>query len=490
MSRYSLKNLLLEIDTLVGAPDAGDPYVYRRKDDGWYTRNRDWPASRDWAFLDPKKPNFAKAIEKLNKAYPQYAFDISKITPKSQETQKSMTAAPKSTSKGDFLVIRSKKIPGNFLSTKTVQALTNIVEGNQPMLDEESSITSDGTRALLAAQYILDFPQDPAWSPEFEEKVKKFQSIRPNLKYKSDLSMRATSFGDDDTYGKIDAETANELLSRSPAAMRLLGRIPAAPAPNLYAVGSETLQDPEGLIIMPEVKEKALIDAQNLKPGSKVGKLTLDLDALRAGQTCKVALCSVEWCAQYVAEVFRTPAMRADAGDAWTQHSIDAASENRLKFSGFMNLDKPKIELVTKAYRLSNRTGSNKQISQIVGKLVPSQDQIKSQLALGDIVGLYNPGSTFFSTAVHAAGAGRFYDPATDETSSAEIRPDVMWEPDTLLKNGTGFGMNTHLGFVGAMLDGTPIIFHNIHREVFATPVSANSDYPVLWAKSPEQLSL
>jgi hypothetical protein len=482
--------LLLEVDTFVGSPDPGDPYVYRRKDDGWYTRNKSWPASRPWAFLDPQKPNFVKAIEKLNKAYPNLAFDIGKTETTPKESQQSMTAVPKVAANSDFQVIRSKKIPGNFISTKTAQALSNIIGRTQPTLDEETSTTSTGLQALLAAQFILDFPQAPVWSTEFEDKVKEFQRMRSNLKYKADLVTRATNFGNDDTYGKIDAETANELLSRSPAAMRLAGKIPAVAPPKLYAVGSEKLQDQEGLIIMPEVKEKALIDAQKLKPGSKVGKLTLDLNALRAGQTCKVGLCSLEWCADYVAAVFKTPVMRADAGDAWTQHSIDAAAENRLKFSAFMNLDKDKIDLVTKAYRLSNRPGTSKQISQIVGKLVPNQEEIKSQLSLGDIVGLYNQGSDFFSIAVHAAGAGRFYNPETKEISSAAMQPNVMWEPKALLRAGTGFGMNTHLGFVGAILDGVPIIFHNIHYEVHATPVTTSSEYPVLWAKTPEQISL
>ena len=468
-----------------GGMSVNDPYVYRRQTDGWYTRKKDSPATKPWVFLNPNNNNFAKAIVRLNKMHPDYTFDISATQPQPKEKQQGMAASPPGTPKGGNLVIKSEKITGNFLSTKTVNALKSIAEGGQPTLDEESSMTAAGTYALLAAQFILDFPQDVVWTTAFEDKVKEFQKSRPNLSQISNLSSRATNFGDDDTYGKIDAATANELLSRSPSAKSILAGKTIAAAPKPYTISSETLPGAEGLVIMPEIKEKALKDAQRMKGGTQVGKLNLDLPKLRAGQTCKVGLCSTYWCSDYVAEVFMTPTQRADAGDAWLQHSLEASKSGRLKFSGFMNLDSNEINLVTKAYRLANKAGTSAQISQIVGNLVPSQEEIKSQLSLGDIVGLYNKSSTFFSTAVHAAGAGRFYNPKTNEQSDDKMQPMVMWEPNPLLNAGTGFGMNTHLGFVGAMLDNTPIIFHNIHNEVFATPVTTSSDYPVLWAKKP-----
>ena len=490
MPRYSLKNLLLEVDTFVAAPDAGDPYVYRRKDDGWYTRHKDWLPSRPWALLDPKKPNFAQAIEKLNKAYPQYAFDISKISPKPQETQKSATAAPKPPESGPFRTFKSKTIPGNVLSTKMVQALAAIAEEKQPMIDEESSTTTNSVRAMLAVQYILDIRQDPAWTDAFEDAVKKFQDRRPTLAYKGELTTRATSFGDDDTYGKVDAETAGELISKSPTASRLLGRVMTVSKPAMQVISPEAVAEVPGLVILPAIKEKALKAAEKITPGTRVGKLTFNLDEIRAGNDTKVALCTTSQCAAYVGEVFTDTVVgqRADYGHAWLQHSMDAMQEGRIKFSAFMGLDKDKVAKVTKAYKLSNMPGgaANRQISEIVKTLVPDQGQIQGQLQIGDIVGLYRPQSTHFKEAVHEAGIGRFYNPKTGESSSEAFQQGIDWQPDELLVKGTGFGMNTHLGLVGATLDGIPIVFHNVGGEVFAMPVTQKTPLPVVWAKSPE----
>ena len=46
-------------------------------------------------------------------------------------------------------------------------------------------------------------------------------------------------------------------------------------------------------------------------------------------------------------------------------------------------------------------------------------------------------------------------------------------------------GINTHLGFVGAIVDGEPIIFHNIDKQVWATPLSKmdKNKTAIVWAR-------
>jgi hypothetical protein len=43
-------------------------------------------------------------------------------------------------------------------------------------------------------------------------------------------------------------------------------------------------------------------------------------------------------------------------------------------------------------------------------------------------------------------------------------------KPGKTISRGDAWGMNTHVGIVGAIKNGTPIIFHNIHGSVYADP--------------------
>ena len=39
-------------------------------------------------------------------------------------------------------------------------------------------------------------------------------------------------------------------------------------------------------------------------------------------------------------------------------------------------------------------------------------------------------------------------------------------------------------GYVGAKVNGEPIIFHNVHGQVFATPLSKRNNTKIFWVKS------
>ena len=64
------------------------------------------------------------------------------------------------------------------------------------------------------------------------------------------------------------------------------------------------------------------------------------------------------------------------------------------------------------------------------------------------------------------------------------LKKKIEFIPGNSLKNGSGFGINTHLGYVGAVANGEPIIFHNVHGDVYATPLSKMGDTKVLWVKT------
>jgi len=57
-------------------------------------------------------------------------------------------------------------------------------------------------------------------------------------------------------------------------------------------------------------------------------------------------------------------------------------------------------------------------------------------------------------------------------------------KPGKTISRGDAWGMNTHVGIVGAIKNGTPIIFHNIHGDVFADPKgSIHGGGKVVWVR-------
>jgi len=104
----------------------------------------------------------------------------------------------------------------------------------------------------------------------------------------------------------------------------------------------------------------------------------------------------------------------------------------------------------------------------IVKKNYPNKTNMSiNNLKLGDIVGLYWRDSGNFGKAFCARG----------------------------LKNGKiknePFSFNTHVGFVGAIKDGVPLIFHSVHSTRLATPASdlmnKNQEGMITWVvRDPE----
>lgn len=92
------------------------------------------------------------------------------------------------------------------------------------------------------------------------------------------------------------------------------------------------------------------------------------------------------------------------------------------------------------------------------------------KLKLGDVVGLY-------------------YEPSTHHTEafigSATYRE---WYPDgkmgrTIVRKRIGHTFNTHVGVVGAVKDGVPLIFHNISGSLLSDPPQ---NLKIVWVKRPK----
>jgi hypothetical protein len=112
-------------------------------------------------------------------------------------------------------------------------------------------------------------------------------------------------------------------------------------------------------------------------------------------------------------------------------------------------------------------------VKQFVSQLVPSTPP--TNLNLDDIVGIYYPKSGYHEKAFYEAGKPYFV-----KDSGGKM------VPGNTIKSGKGWGMNTHLGIVGAIKNGVPIIFHNIHGQVYADPVGSLRDGgKVAWVRRP-----
>jgi hypothetical protein len=108
------------------------------------------------------------------------------------------------------------------------------------------------------------------------------------------------------------------------------------------------------------------------------------------------------------------------------------------------------------------------EIKNFVDTLVPKLGQGFNNLKLDDVVGIYYPSSEQHEKAFYQGGVRWFKD------------VDGKKIPGNTIKQGNGWGMNTHVGIVGAIKNGVPLIFHNIHGNVQSDP---SNKLRISWVK-------
>ena len=65
-----------------------------------------------------------------------------------------------------------------------------------------------------------------------------------------------------------------------------------------------------------------------------------------------------------------------------------------------------------------------------------------------------------------------------------KLEKDHQQNQEILLKKGKGWGMNTHVGIIGATKGGKPIIFHNISGTVYGDPIDKiRGNSRIAWIK-------
>lgn len=165
-------------------------------------------------------------------------------------------------------------------------------------------------------------------------------------------------------------------------------------------------------------------------------------------------------------------------GDAWTAHNN--RSLGSLVYTAFENLNPQVAKEIENLWIKINKKGGGVKngpyksaVSKIVSKLAPAKPPIKLQL--DDVVGIYYPPSSYHELAFHQGGKPYFVD----------------GKPGLTITSGDAWGMNTHVGIVGAIKNGVPLIFHNIHGQVYVDPVNKLKDGGrVVWVRRPGNVTL
>jgi peptidoglycan hydrolase-like protein with peptidoglycan-binding domain len=149
-------------------------------------------------------------------------------------------------------------------------------------------------------------------------------------------------------------------------------------------------------------------------------------------------------------------------GNAWDAHNNDSVGKRT--WSAFTNLNPDTVKNVESEWLKINQAGGGKEggqfnsdVKQLISKIVPQTPPVKLQL--DNIVGIFYPPSDHHEEAFYKAGTPYF------------TNVNGKMTPGKNIQSGQGWGMNTHIGIVGAIKDGKPIIFHNVHGTVFADPV-------------------
>jgi peptidoglycan hydrolase-like protein with peptidoglycan-binding domain len=177
-------------------------------------------------------------------------------------------------------------------------------------------------------------------------------------------------------------------------------------------------------------------------------------------------------------------------GNAWLAHDNEKLGP-RIK-TGYRGLDDTQVKAVNNIFQAIVKKGGpvdngsqSGNIKQLTQQLIPSITP--SDLKIDDVVGIYYPTSSYFEKAFFQ-GALSGYKPSELPTGRGYFIKDGKggWKPGKTLSGGDAFGMNTHVGIVGAIKDGVPIIFHNISGIVHVDPYNKLvGGGKIMWVRRP-----
>ena len=167
--------------------------------------------------------------------------------------------------------------------------------------------------------------------------------------------------------------------------------------------------------------------------------------------------------------------------DAWMAHNKDEIGPRI--FTVFKGLSPNAVKNIADLWiKIDKSGGPNGTYANAAKQLVLGLiDSKPPKLQLNDVVGIFYPPSKNHEKAFYLGGKNNI---------SGNLpyiqKKNGKYVPGNTLKSGTAWGMNTHVGIVGAIKDGVPIIFHNIHGQVYADPYTNITDGgKIVWVRRP-----
>jgi hypothetical protein len=222
--------------------------------------------------------------------------------------------------------------------------------------------------------------------------------------------------------------------------------------------------------INPNVSDTVL--SQNISPKFKE---IIPINKISSKDSIPLMAAGQQECARFVHD-FSTKLK--SVGNAWTAR--DTTEVGTLVWDSFSNLSPDVIKKIVDLWnKINNAKGGvengqfNNEVRKLENTIVPKVPNVKLQL--DDVVGLFYPPSGHHEEAYMASskyGKGYFVD-----LNGKKV-------PGQTLNGGKSFAMNTHVGIVAAIKNGVPIIFHNIHGQVYSDPYNNLHDGSrICWVK-------
>ena len=219
------------------------------------------------------------------------------------------------------------------------------------------------------------------------------------------------------------------------------------------------------------IKKSDVVLSKKISP---TFKSILDTSKLSVSEPVKIFKAGQDNCATFVHQFING---LGNVGHAWIAYANSRLGNTVM--SSFNHLNSDEIDDVTDLWKDIHKAGGPQdpkgpfsgKVVDLVNKLVPRTPNVS--LKLNDIVGLFYPGSKHHEDAFYDAGKPFFRKNMVGMTVNGET-----------IKKGIGWGMNTHIGVVGAIKNGVPIVFHNIGGQVWADPYNnLKGDSRIAWVK-------
>ena len=219
-------------------------------------------------------------------------------------------------------------------------------------------------------------------------------------------------------------------------------------------------------------------------------KYHFDLDDIDSTRSEKLLLpADTTECAQFVNNL--SPKV-GFVGSAWLAHDNEKLGP-RIK-TGYRGLDDAQVKTVNNIFQSIVKQGGpiERKESNIITSIKALNQQLipsitPSDLKIDDVVGIYYPTSSYSEKAFFQAALSG-YKPNELPAGRGYFIKDGKggWKPGTTISGGNAFGMNTHVGVVGAIKDGVPIIFHNISGIVHVDPYNKLvGNGKIMWVRRP-----